>query len=72
MGNISFFLGIKFIWRQSKTNLSFHLSQPDLIETILDNFCFDPDKTTIRNTPYQSGYPVDSIKHEDMPDSQRK
>ena len=71
MGQVTFFLGIKFSWRVSPTKVSVHLSQQAFVESLLEQFGFSPHSTSSKPTPYRSGHPVDAILDADISISQR-
>ena len=62
MGQVSHFLGIRFQWRQSNSEIQVHLSQQAFTENLINQAGLDNPAVTTNLTPYRSGYPIDSIK----------
>ena len=71
MGQVTFFLGIKFSWRTTQQTVSVHLSQRAFVESLLHQFDFPSESTSFKPTPYRSGHPVDSIPDSDISTQQR-
>jgi hypothetical protein len=70
MGQVSLFLGIEFSWvHHEDGNLSIHSTQQSFSESLLESLGFDHLSTSTFHTPYCSGLPVDSVRHEDMSSS---
>jgi len=61
MGEVSHFLGIRFQWRKTTTNIKVHLSQEAFADSLIQLAGLSQFSTTYSKTPYRSGYPVDSI-----------
>jgi len=72
MGTVSHFLGIRFQYRETQNNLMVHLSQQAFSENLLQQAGLHHDSATTNPTPYRSGYPVDKVKHIDLPPKERK
>jgi len=72
MGTVSHFLGIRFQYRQDHDNLKVHLSQQAFSENLTEQAGLDKESTTINQTPYRSGYPVDKVKHVNLPPEERR
>jgi len=72
MGRVSHFLGIEFSWQHhADGNLSVTLTQQSFAETLIETYGYSNLGTSTFTTPYRSGFPIDSIPHEDMSSSQR-
>jgi len=71
MGQVSHFLGIRFQWRQTKTDIHVHLSQQAFTENLINQAGLDNPSVTTNLTPYRSGYPIDSIKSVKLPQEQQ-
>ena len=69
MGDVEYFLGTAFTFlRHFDGNLSVYLSQSALTEFTAHRFGVDKMNKTPNMTPYQSGYPIDSIPEADPDD----
>ena len=62
MGQVSYFLGIRFQWRQTDNNVKVHLSQEAFADNLIQQAGLHHISTTTNTTPYKSGAPVDTIK----------
>jgi len=72
MCDVSHFLGLRFQWRQTNTNLKVHLSQEAFADTLIEQTGLSHFATTNTKTPYRSGYPVEMITEDmSLTDSQR-
>ena len=71
MGDVSHFLGIKFSWHRTSTNLCAHLSQSAFIDNLAEELGLDKLSTKHPKTPYRSGLPIDSIPDETVSASTR-
>ena len=67
IGKVSYFLGIRFQWRQTQERLSVHLSQEAFADTLIETAGLALDSTTTKPSPFKSGLPVDSIPHIPLP-----
>ena len=62
---VDFFLGIKIdCCRHVDGNVTIHLSQTAFIEALLHSHSLHTDDVNTVQSPYRSGYPVDSIPNE--------
>ena len=71
MGDVSHFLGMKFVWTKHNSTLSVHLSQSAFVDNLIYDLGLDPESTSAPKTPYRSGLPIDSIPTVPMPSSDR-
>jgi len=62
MGQVSHFLGIKFLWNRSPNgSLSVHMSQEAFADHLVDLAELTNSSNSTNITPYQCGKPVDSL-----------
>ena len=62
MGEMKFFLGIKYSWSQdSHGNISVHLSQEAFIDALVADMGLDARKRTAAKTPHRLGLSIDNI-----------
>jgi hypothetical protein len=72
MGQVSLFWGIEFSWvHHADGSLSVHLTQQSFSENLLESLGFDKFSTSTYLTPYRSGFPIDSVPHEEMSSQNR-
>jgi hypothetical protein len=72
MGQVSHFLGIEFTWEHHDDNhLTVSLTQQSFAEDLIEALGFASASTSTFLTPYRSGLPIDSIKHEEMSSTDR-
>jgi hypothetical protein len=72
MGQVSHFLGREFSWHHHEDgNLTVNLTQQSFAEIFIESFGYGSMSTSTFTTPYHSGYPIDSIPHEEMSSTQR-
>jgi len=69
MGTVSYFL--RFQYRQTQDNLKVHVSQQAFSESLLQQ-AGRHESATSNPTLYRSGYPVNKVKHIDLPPKERK
>ena len=62
MGEVSHFLGIRFQWRKTQNRVKAHLSQEAFADSLVQLAGLSQFSTKYSQTPYRSGYPVDTIK----------
>ena len=67
-GQIGYFLGINFdCTRHDDNNVTIHLSQEAFIDNLCEMAGLSSDAVNTVQTPYKSGYPVDSITFTSLP-----
>ena len=73
MGNVSYFLGIRYQWRQKNGEVKVHMSQEAFADQLIEYAGLSHESATANPTPYRAGYPVDTIKSspDDMPYKQK-
>jgi hypothetical protein len=72
MGQVSYFLGIEFSWtHHADGEFTVTLTQQFSAKTLIDSIGLGSLSTSTYSFPYRSGFPIDSIPHEDMPAVQR-
>jgi len=72
MGTVSHFLGIRFQWRETDTDLHVHMSQQAFAEHLIAQAGLHTDSTTSNPTPYRSGFPIDKVPHVEMSKERRQ
>jgi len=61
MGNVTHFLGLRFQWRKSTTDLKVHISQEAFSDNLIQQAGLSTLSAKSNLTPFRSGNPVDSI-----------
>ena len=73
MGQVDYFVGILFDWKQHQDgNVSVHLSQEAYANEIINTMGLSDAVSSTTMTPYRSGLPIDAIPPVDMSDSERE
>lgn len=71
MGKVSHFLGLKFQWKVTPDRVSVHLSQEAFADHLIHDAGLLQASASIKNTPFRSGAPIDSIQHIDLPQEKK-
>jgi len=62
MGNVTHFLGLRFQWRKTNSNLKVHISQEAFSDNLIQQAGLSTISAKTNLTPFRSGTPVDSIE----------
>ena len=63
MGNVTHFLGLRFQWRKTHTDLKVHISQEAFSDNLIQQAGLSTISAKTNLTPFRSGNPVDSIEN---------